>query len=155
MFLYQGIIADSIRCDVLKVNRSQNNESFISLKVESTLKVSRSTVFERKKRKVTLFCCCCCPVTKMCLTLWDPMGCSTPGFPVLHYFLDFSQIHVHWVGDVIQPSLPLLSSSPPAFNLSQQQGLFQWANSSHQVARVLGFQLQHLSFQWIFRTDLL
>ena len=56
--------------------------------------------------------------------------------------------HVHWVGEVIQPSHPLLSTSPPALNLSQHQGLFQWVNSSHEVARVLEFQLQHQSFQW-------
>ena len=63
--------------------------------------------------------------------------------------------HVLWVGDAIQPSHPLLSPSPPAFNLSQHQGLFQWVSSSHQVAKVLEFQLQHQSFQWIFRTDFL
>ena len=68
---------------------------------------------------------------------------------------ELAQIHVHQVGDAIQPSLSLLSPSPPAFNLSQLQGLFQWVSSSHQVARLLEFQLQHQSFQWIFRTDLL
>ena len=61
----------------------------------------------------------------------------------------------HWVGDAIQPSYPLLSPSPPALNLSQHQGLFQWVSSSHQVAKVLEFQLQHQSFQWISRTDFL
>ena len=83
------------------------------------------------------------------------MDCSTPGFPVHHQPPEPSQTHVHWVGDVIQPSHPLLSPSPPAFNLSQHQGLFQWVSSSHQVAKVLEFQLQHLFFQWIFRTDFL
>ena len=63
--------------------------------------------------------------------------------------------YVHWVSDAIQPSHPLLSPSPPAFNLSQHQGLFQWVSSSHQVAKVLEFQLQRQSFQWIFRSDLL
>ena len=63
--------------------------------------------------------------------------------------------HVHWVGDAIQPSHPLWSPSLPAFNLSQHQGLFKWISSSHQVAKVLEFQLQHQSFQWIFRTDFL
>ena len=62
---------------------------------------------------------------------------------------------IHWVSDAIQPSHPLSSPSPPAFNLSQHQGLFQWVSSSHQVAKVLEFQLQHQSFQWIFRTDFL
>ena len=67
------------------------------------------------------------------------MNCSTPGFPVLHYLLELAQTHVHWVGDAIQPSHPLLSPSPPAFNLSQHQGLFKWVSFSHQVARVLSF----------------
>ena len=66
-----------------------------------------------------------------------------------------NQTHIHWVGDAIQPSYSLLSPSPPAFNLSQQQGLFKWVNSWHQVAKVLEFQLQHQSCQWIFRTDFL
>ena len=83
------------------------------------------------------------------------MDCSTLGFPVLCYLLEFAQTHVHWVGDAIQPSHPLLSPSLPAFNLSQHQGLFQWVDSSHQVAEVLEFQLQHQSFQWTFSVDLL
>ena len=87
--------------------------------------------------------------------LWDPMDCSTPGFPVHHQLPELVQTHVHWVGDAIQQSHPLLSSSSPAFNISQHQGLFQWVSSSHQVAKVLELQLQHQSFQWIFRTDIL
>ena len=98
---------------------------------------------------------CCCPVAKSCLTFCDPMDCSTPGFPVLHYLSEFAQTHVHWVSDAIQPSCPLLSPSPPAFNLAQHQGLLQWTSSSHQVAKVLELQLQHQSFQWIFRVDFL
>ena len=62
---------------------------------------------------------------------------------------------IHWIGDAIQSTYPLLSPSPPVFNLSQHQGLFQWVSSSHQVAKILEFQLQHQSFQWIFRTGLL
>ena len=84
-----------------------------------------------------------------------PWTCSTPGFPVHHQLPEFIQTHVHHVGDTIQPFHPLSSPSPPAFNLSQHQGLFQWVSSSHQVAKVLEFQLQHQSFQWIFRTDFL
>ena len=61
-----------------------------------------------------------------------------PGFPVLHYRLEFAQTHIHWVDDAIQPSHPLLPPSPPALHLSQQQGLFQWVGSSHQVAKVIG-----------------
>ena len=76
------------------------------------------------------------------------MVCSTPGFPVLHYVPEFAQTHVQWVSDAIQPSQPLSSLSPPAFSLSQHQGLFQWVSSSHQVAKALEFQLQHQSFQW-------
>ena len=87
--------------------------------------------------------------------LCDPMDCSTPGFPVPHHLPELVQTHVHWVDDAIQSSLPLSSPSPPAFSLSQHQGLFNWVSSSHQVARVLEIQLQHQSVQWIFRTDFL
>ena len=83
------------------------------------------------------------------------MDCSMPGFPVHHQFLELTQTHVNHVGDAILPSYSLSYPSPPAFNLSQHQGLFQWVSSSHQVAKVLEFQLQHQSFQWIFRTDFL
>ena len=86
--------------------------------------------------------------------LCDPMECSMPGLPVHHQLPEPSQTHVHRVGDAIHPSHPL-SSPSPAFSLSQHQGLFQWVSSSHQVAKVLEFQLQHQSFQWTFRTDLL
>ena len=85
-----------------------------------------------------------------CPTLCDPMDCSMPGSSVPHYLLEFAQAPVHWVSDAIQPPHPLLPSSPPALNLPQHQGLFQWVGSSHQVAKVLGPQLQHQSFQWIF-----
>ena len=83
------------------------------------------------------------------------MDCSMPGFPVHHQPPDLAQTHVHWVSDAVQPSHPLSSPSPPAFSLSQHQGLFQWVSSSHQVARVLEFPFQHQSFQWTPRTDLL
>ena len=93
--------------------------------------------------------------SQSCLTLWDPMDCSTPGLPVHHQLLEFTQTHVHWVSDAIQPSHPLSSPPPPAPNRSQHQGLFQWVRSLHQVAKIVEFQLQHQSFQWILRTDLL
>ena len=83
------------------------------------------------------------------------MDCSTPGLPVHHHLPELAQTHVHQVGDAIQPSHPMSSPSPPAFNLFQHQGLFQWVGSLHEVARVLEFQLYHQSFQWIFRTDFL
>ena len=94
-------------------------------------------------------------VTQSCLTLCDPMNHSTPGLPVHHQLPEFTQTHVHQVSDAIQPSHPLSSPSPPAPNPSQHRGLFQWVNSSHEVAKVLEFQLQHQSFQWTPRTDLL
>ena len=80
-------------------------------------------------------------VTQSCLTLCDPMNCSTPGFPVHHQLLEFTQTHVHGVSDAIQPSHPLSSPSPLAPNPSQHQSLFQWVNSSHEVVKVLEFQL--------------
>ena len=77
-----------------------------------------------------------------------PHDCSTLGLPVHHQLPESTQTHVHWVGDAIQPSHPLSSLSPPALNLSQHQSLFKWVSSSHQVAKVLEFQLQHQSYQW-------
>ena len=94
-------------------------------------------------------------VAQSCPTLCDPMNRSTPGLPVHHQLPEFPQTHVRRVGDAIQPSHPLLSPSPPAPNPSQHQGLFQWVNCSHEVAKALEFQLQHQSFQWTPRTDLL
>ena len=94
-------------------------------------------------------------VAQSCPTLCDPMDCNTPGHPVHHQLPEFTQTHVHWVGDAIQSSHLLLAPSPPTFNLSQHQGLCKWVSFSHQVAKVLEFQLQHQSFQWILRTDFL
>ena len=95
------------------------------------------------------------PVAQLCLTVCDPMNRSTSGLPVHHQLPEFTQTHVHWVGDAIQPSHPLSSPSPPALSFSQHQGLFKWVTSSHQVVKLLEFQLQHQSFQWTPRTDLL
>ena len=97
-------------------------------------------------------------VAQSCPTLCDPMNCSMPGLPVHHQLPEFTQTHVHSVGDAIQPSHPLSSPSPPGLNIFQHQGLLKWVNSQHQVAKVLEFQLQHQSFQWIlglmcFRMD--
>ena len=94
-------------------------------------------------------------VAQSCPALCDPMNCSTPGLLVHHQLPEFTQIHVHWVGNAIQPSHPLSSPSPPALNLTQHQGVFKSVSSAHQAAKVLEFQLQHQSFQWIPRTDLL
>ena len=94
----------------------------------------------------------CCSVAKSLSTLCDPTDCSIPGFPVPHQLPEFAQVHVHWTCDAIQ-HLSLLPSSPFASNLSSHQKLFQWVSSLHQVAKVLELQLQHQSFQWIFRID--
>ena len=85
------------------------------------------------------FCCGYCSVAKLCSTLCNPMDCSMPGFPALHYLLKFAQIHVHWVSDATQPSHSLLPYTPFAFSLSQHQGIFQWVGPLHQVAKVLEF----------------
>ena len=94
-------------------------------------------------------------VAQSYLTLCNPKDCSMPGLPVHQQLPEVTQTHAHQVSDAIQPSHPLSSPSPLTFHLSQHQGLFKWVTSSHQVAEVLEFQLQHQSFQWIFRTDFL
>ena len=94
-------------------------------------------------------------VAQSCPALCDPMDYSTPGFHIHHQVPEFAQTHVHRSSDAIQPSHPLLSPSLPALNLSQHQGLFQLVSHSYQAAKVLEFQLQHQSFQWTPRTDLL
>ena len=94
-------------------------------------------------------------VTQLYLTLCDPLNPSILGLPVHHQLSEFTQTHVHRVGDNIQPSRTFSSPSPPAPNPSQHQSLFQWVNSSHKVAKVLEFKLHHQSFQWLmsFRMD--
>ena len=94
-------------------------------------------------------------VTQLCPALSNSMDYSTPGFLIHHQLPQLAQTYVHWGGNAIQPSHPLSSPSPPVFNLSQNQGLFQGVSSSHQVAKVLELQLQYQSFQWIYRTDFL
>ena len=94
---------------------------------------------------IFFFFCSCCSVTKLCLTLCSSMGCSMTGFPVLHYFLEFAETHVHWICDAIQPSHLPLPSSSPALSLSQHQDFFQWVSCSQQVVKIL--ELQHQSFQ--------
>ena len=94
-------------------------------------------------------------VTHLCPTLCDPMNHSTPGLPVHHQLPEFTQTHVHRVSDAIQPPHPQSSPSPSAPNPSQYQSLFQWVSSSHEVAKVLEFQLQHHSLQRNPRADLL
>ena len=94
-------------------------------------------------------------VAQSCPTLWDPLSCSTPGFPVLHNFPEFAQTLTHqsrWCHPTTSSSV---APSPPAFNLSQHQGLFQWISSLHHVAKALELRPQHQFFQWIFRVDFL
>ena len=92
-------------------------------------------------------------ITKLCTTLCNPMDCSMPGSPLLHYLPEFAQTHVHWIGDSIRSSHPLSPTSPPALNLSQNQGLLQWVGPSYLVDKVL--ELQHQSSQLTFRVDFL
>ena len=94
-------------------------------------------------------------LAQSCPTLCNPMNRKMPGFPIHHQLPESTKTHVHWVSDVIQPSHPPSSPSPPALNHSQHKGPFKWVSSSHQVAKALEFPLQHQSFQWIFRTDFL
>ena len=97
--------------------------------------------------------CCGCSVAQSCLTLCNLLDCGTLGLSVPHHLPKFAQVQVHCINDAIQPSHLLMSSSPSAFNLSQLQGLFQWVSCPHQITKILEFQLQHQSFQRVFRVD--
>ena len=97
----------------------------------------------------------CFSGTQLCLMLGDSMDCSMTGLPVLYSLPEFAQTHVHWISVATQPSHPLLPASSHALSVSQHQGLFKWVSSSHQLVKVLEFQLSHQSYQWIFRTDFL
>ena len=143
---------------VLSSGRSQFITRVGNLSRVSVLRINDNwdihfVTFIRSTR--TCYCgyCFCCSDVKSCPTPCDPMDCSIPGFPALHNIPEFAQTHVHWVSDAIQTSHLLLPPSPPTFNLSRHQGLFQWVSSFHQVAKVLELQLQHQSFQ--FRVDFL
>ena len=117
------------------------------------LEFVRLSWFNKSFYKILISFFECFSITKLCLTVCNIMNCSRPGFPVLHYLPEFVQTQVHWVSDAIQPSHPLSRPSSLALSLSQHQGLFHWVGTSHQVAKVLELQLQHQSFQWIFRDD--
>ena len=134
--------------------------SRILWKISCQILVSTDNFLKGKKSPITTYNPSLLILTLLLLSrlvmsdsLW-PHGPQHARLSVLHCLLELAQTHVHWVGDAVQPSHPLLSSSSPAFYLSQHQGLFQWV-ASHQVAKVLEFQLQHQSFQWIFRVDFL
>ena len=122
----------------------------IALEAKRIIKMFALFVFPRIKIMVQFS-----SITQSCPTVCDPTNHSTPGLPIHPELLESTQIHVHWVSDAVQPSHPLSSPSSPALNLSQHQGLFQGVSSSHEVVKVSEFQLQHRSFQWIFRTDFL
>ena len=111
-------------------------------------------VTENRNSSCSEFVVQSCSVTKSCLTLRSPMDCSTPGLPVPHHLLEFAQVHIHWVGchPTISSSVAPFSSCPQSFPVSES---FPMSRSSHQVAKVLELQLQHQSFQWVFRVDLL
>ena len=98
---------------------------------------------------------CCWSVAQSCLTLCDPMDCSLMGLPVPHHLPELALVTVHCIGDAVQPSHPLMPSSPSALDLSQHQGFFQWVICLHHMTKILELQLRHQSFQWIFRVDLL
>ena len=133
----------------------QNLEDSASQMEEDEEMYRRFSLIKDMKVRITGYLTAFRSVTQSCPTLCDPMNRSTPGLPVHHQLPEFTQTHVHRVSDAIQPSHPLSSPSPPAPNPCKHQSLFQWVNSSHEVAKVLEFQLQHQSFQWTPRTDLL
>ena len=111
----------------------QNLKTFLPKQIKTTMRYPLTSVRIRSDQIRS--------VAHSCLTLCNPMNRSTPGLPVHHQLPEFTETHIHWVGEAIQPSHPRSSPSPPAPNPSQHQSLFQWVNSSHEVAKVLEFQL--------------
>ena len=120
-----------------------------NIQLSSLLYILTFSISQRQVKHSVQFSC------SGCLILCEPMNLSVPDLPVHHQLPEFTKTHAHRVADAIQPSHSLFSPSPPAPTPSQDQGLFQWVNSSHEVAKVLELQLQHQSFQWTPRTDLL
>ena len=131
--------------------RSQNHSLSMKMKLIYILK---SWGFKWIIKLIEILCfkehisICCCSGAKLCPILCDPINCSTWGFSVLNYLPVFAQTHAHWVRDAI-------THSALALNLSQHQGLFKWFGSLYHIAKVLELQLQHQSFQWLFRVDFL
>ena len=120
---------------------------FLMLRFKPAFSLSSFILIKRLFSSSSLSAIQSSSVAQSCLTLCHPMNHSTSGLPVHHQLSESTQTHVHRVSDATQPSHPLSSPSPPALNLSQYQGLFKSVSSSHQVAKVLEFQLQHQSFQ--------
>ena len=126
----QPVVSQTVRQDWS--NLTCTHRTVKSIKTESRTTVTRGWKRDNRKSLFNGFG----SVAESCPTLCNPMNWSTPGFPVRHQLREPAQTHVHWVSDAIQPSHPLSSPSPPALNLSQNQGVFQWVTSSHQVAKV-------------------
>ena len=146
---FYSLVFDQSKKDVYVLNQVNVNSHQIHRgKIFSQSNFTKNEDSQRTKYTY------CCLVAKSYPTLCTPMDCSTPDLPVPHHLLELAQVHVHWIGDAIQPSHPLSPSSPSAFGFSQHQGLFQWVSCSHRVAKLLELQLQHQSFRWIFRVDL-
>ena len=139
-----------------KLSKVNKAKKLGELKFKSSFPVQETNFVSDQAASTWLMLLSCSSVAKSCPTSCDPMDCSTPGSSVLQYLLEFAQTHVHWVSDATQPSRSL---SPllllPSIFLSQHQGLFQWVDSSHHVAKVLDLHLQHQSFQWILKVDFL
>ena len=120
-------------------------------KIGKIFTLKDATISNSNKINSKCPCSCCFSVSQSCPAHCDPMDSSTPDFPVFHYLREFAQTHVHCVDDTIQPCHPLSPPLPPALNLSQHQSLFQCVGSWHQVAKIL--EIQHQSFQWMFKVD--
>jgi len=130
-------------CSFLYINCAVYTFAFPSLVIQMSYIASCVLLFTH---------CCCFSVAQPCLTLCKPMDCSIPGLSVPHCLLKLAQVQFHCIGDAIQTSHPPKPSSPSALNLSQHQGLFQWVSCS-QMSKILKFQLQHQSFQWVYRVN--
>ena len=138
----------------LEVNhRKINFKNFMEIKKACYKKANESIKVVHRGKFIVISSVKFSSVAQSCPTLCNPMNCSTPGLPVHHQLPEFTQTHIHRVSDAIQPSHPPSSPSPPAPNPSQHQSLFQWVNYSHEVAKVLEFQLQHHFLQRNPRAD--
>ena len=104
---------------------SQGQRSRVGFRLWGRTESDTTDATQQQQHTILMLCHCCCSVTQSCLTLCNPLDCSTPGLPVPYHLLEFAQVHVHSIGDAVQPSHPLIPCSPSALNLSQYQGLFQ------------------------------
>ena len=127
-----------VRLDINSRGKKENYKKYI-WRLNNML-LNSQQIMEEIKKEIKICMHQFSSVAQSCTMLCDPRHCSMPGLPVHHQLPDFTQTHIHWVSDAIQPSHPLSSPSPPAPNPSQHHSLFQWVNSSHKVAKVLEFQ---------------